>query len=220
MPIFKYLKVPPSLKEVAFQSLKEAILSDKLKKGEVYNEQALAKELGISKTPVREALLDLAAKGFVTFIPRRGVQVNALTEKDVTNLYKVRIALETAIMRSIAPAFSEEAMKKVDAIHKKGREAIRADDRLGYLRIDREFHLYLAGLTENRYMIASLENIRDLIDWMGFKALRRGERMEEVEQEHRQISRKLLERDPKGSELLMEEHIRITLRNVLERFNA
>lgn len=220
MPILKYLKVPPSLKEVAFQSIKEAILSDKLKRGKVYNEQALAKELGISKTPVREALLDLAVKGFVTFIPRKGVQVNALTEKDVKNLYEVRIALETAIMRSITPTFAEEAMKKVDAIHKKGKDAIKADDRLGYLRIDREFHLYLAGLTENRYMIASLGNIRDLIDWMGFKALTRGERMEEVEQEHEKITQKLMERDAKGSELLMEEHIRITLKNVLQRFNA
>lgn len=220
MPTLKNLRVPLSLKEMAFQSIKAAILSNKLEPGKIYNEQGLAKELGISKTPVREALLDLATKGFINPLPRRGVQVNVLTEKDIKDLYDVRIALETAIVRWIIPKLTEESLKKIEAIHKKERSAIKADDRLSYLRIDREFHLYLASLTENRYMATSLENIRDLIDWMGFKALTRQERMEEVEHEHEKVIEKLRKGDPKGAEHLMEEHIRITVKNVLQWLKA
>lgn len=215
MPIFKNIKVPPSLKEMAFQSIKTAILSKKLVLGKVYNEQGLAKELGISKTPVREALLDLSIKGFITFLPRRGVQLNILTEKDIRDLYEVRRALETAIVRCITPTLTEKDLKKIEEIHNKGREAIQNNDRFGYLRNDREFHLCLANLTHNRYMITSIENIRDLIDWMGFKVIVRFERMAEVEQEHAKLIEKLRERNTKEAEYWMEEHIRITEQNVL-----
>ena len=216
--LLKNLIVPPSLKEMAFESIKAAILSKKLEPGKVYNEQKLAKELGISKTPVREALLDLKAKGFITLLPRRGFQIKVLTEKDIKNLYEVRIALETAIVRSIIPKLTEAALKKIDTIHEKERAVIKADDRLRYLQIDRELHLCLAGITENQYMITSLENIRDLIDWMGFKALTWRERTKEVEQEHEKVIEKLREKDIEGAEHMMEEHIRITEKNVLERF--
>jgi len=220
MSTLKNLVVPPSLKQMAFNSIKTAILSKRLEPGKVYNEQTLAKELGISKTPVREALLDLTTKGFVTPLPRRGVQINVLTEKDISDLYEVRIALEIAIVRCVAPKLNEESLKEIEAIHKKEKEAIEADDRLSYLRIDREFHLCLASLTENCYMISSLENIRDLIDWMGFKALGRQERMKEVEQEHERIMEKLRKRDAEGAERLMEAHIRITMKNVLQQLEA
>ena len=220
MPTFKYLGVPLSLKEMAFQAIKNAILSKKLVPGKVYNERGLAKELGISKTPVREALLDLASKGFITFLPRRGVQINALTEKDIKDLYEVRIALETAILRHITPKLSKAELRKIEIIYQKEKGAIKGDDRLGYMRIDRGFHLYLARLTDNRYMITSLENIRDLIDWMVFKALTRSQRMEEVKREHERVIERLKERDTPGAIRMMEEHIRITEQNVLQWFKT
>jgi DNA-binding GntR family transcriptional regulator len=216
MPALDNIKVPPSLKEMAFQSIKAAILSQRLVPGNVYNEQGLAKELGISKTPVREALLDLSIKGFVTLLPRRGVRINVLTEKDISNLYEVRRALETAMMRCITPKLTEEDFRKIETIHHKGGEAIQSNDRVGYLQVDREFHLALANLTENRYMITSIENIRDLIDWMGFKALTRQGRMGEVQQEHQEVIENLRRRDSEGAGRFMEEHIRITEKNVLE----
>ena len=76
------MTVPPCLKETAFQSIMAAILPNKLEPGRIYNEQGFAKVLGISKTPVREALLDLATKGFMPLLPQRGDQANALTEEE------------------------------------------------------------------------------------------------------------------------------------------
>ena len=73
----------------------------------------------------------------------------------------------------------------------------------------------MASLSENQYMISALENVRDLIDWMGWKALLRKERMLEVYEEHGRIIQRLKERDTEGAVKMMEEHIRITKENVL-----
>lgn len=216
MSPLKNLKAPPSLKEMAFQSIKSAILAQKLFPGKIYNEKTLAEELGISKTPVREALLDLCHKGFVSFIQRRGIQINVLTKKDIKDLYEVRRALEVAIIRNVALNLTDEDLKKIEIIYGKGKEAIDTNDRLGYLRNDREFHNFLANLTENRYLISSIENIRDLVDWMGFKVLFRPELMSERQHEHLKIITKLRARDIAGSEHSMGAHIQITAQNVLE----
>ncbi len=215
MTSLKNLTVPPSLKELAFQAIKSAILTQKLLPGQIYNEQKLAKELGISKTPVREALLDLSHKGFVTFIQRRGIQVNILTKKETQDLYEARRALETAIIRTVIQKLTDEDLKQLEAIYEKGKEALETDDRLGYMRSDREFHLFLANLTENHYMIASIEEIRDLLDWMAFNALARPERMSEAQDEHGRIVMKLKERDIDGAESCVEEHIQLTMQKVL-----
>jgi DNA-binding GntR family transcriptional regulator len=220
MSPLKNLKTPPSLKEMAFEAIKDAILSNKLEPGRIYNEQGLAKQLGISKTPVREALLDLSARGFVRFLPRKGVMINVLTEEDIHDLYEFRNALETAIVRHITPLLTLNQMEEIERIHRKESEAIGRDDRRGYLRIDREFHLYLASLSRNRYMVTALENIRDLVDWMGSKALLRKERMMEVQDEHALIIERLRERDTEGAASMMERHIQITKENVLRNYQA
>lgn len=215
MPSLKNLKAPPSLKEMAFQSIKSAILSQKLLPGDTYNEQVLAKELGISKTPVREALLDLSHKGFVTFIQRKGVQINVLARKDIKDLYEVRRALETAAIGIVMQRLTDEDLQRIEVIYEKGNEAIKANDLSGYMRSDREFHISLVNLTENRYMIAAIENIRDLLDWMGLKALSRADLLK-IQQEHNRIIVGLRERNIDGAEQSVEDHIQLTMQKVLE----
>jgi DNA-binding GntR family transcriptional regulator len=217
MSVLKNIDIPSSLKTMALELIKEAILSQRLKPGEIYNEKRLAEELGISKTPVREALLELSAKGFIVFLPRRGVRVEKMTEKDIRDLYEVRRALEMAIIRCIVPKINKRMLDKINAIHKKGDKAFKDKDNLGYLRIDREFHFALSSLTENPFMVNSLENIRDLIDWMGARALVKQSRMSEVQKEHEDLIRKIGDKDLEGAVQMIEQHIRITEENVLEQ---
>ena len=89
-PALSNIDLPPSLKELAFQALKENILNHQLRPGSVYSEQAIAKKLGISKTPIHEALTDLEKRGFVKILPRKGFQVNRLTQKDVRDMFEFR----------------------------------------------------------------------------------------------------------------------------------
>jgi DNA-binding GntR family transcriptional regulator len=208
---------PPSLKDMALRVLKNAIMSDKLKPDKIYKIEELAKSLGISKTPVREALLDLASRGFVTFLPRRGVQVNALEEKDIRDLYEFRLAMETAVMRNITPTITVGAIDKLQAINDALKVLIGSDERVEYLKKDREWHLVLAELTENDYLISALERVRDLVDWMGIKALVQRERMMEVFNEHNRVLDMLRKGDAAGAATAMEGHIVITKDRVLSQ---
>jgi DNA-binding GntR family transcriptional regulator len=217
MAILDNLEVPPSLKEMAFRSIKLAIMSNKIEAGRLYTEQSFAKDVGISKTPVREALLDLANKGFIEILPRRGFQVKRLTKKDIQDIYNVRIALETMVVRSITSHMTPADFSHIETIREREKKAIKSYDRDGYMAIDRELHFYLAGITRNTYLINYLENIRDLVDWMGFKALGRPERMAEVEQEHERIISYLKKGEIKKAACSMEEHICVTMQNVLQR---
>ena len=211
-------EVPPSLKEMTWQALRDAILTNQLHPKKIYKIDELARGFGVSKTPVREALLDLAKQGFLTFLPRRGIQINSLDEKDIRDLYSFRIVMETAIIQNIAPTITEISMTQAEAINRSMKECIKNDDKIEYLRKDREIHLFLAELTGNKYLISALENIRDLIDWMGSRALFRKERMAEVFAEHDKIIQMLKKRtNGKEAMRLMEEHIVITMENVLNQ---
>ena len=210
-------ETPPSLKHMALQALKNAILTNRLQQEQIYKIDDLAKSLGISKTPVREALLDLAGKGFVTFLPRKGIQINSLDENDIRDLYEFRAAMETSVIRHITPTITEEFIAHVEAINNDAKKCIKNNDRIEYLKKDREFHLFLVELTENEYMISALENVRDLVDWMGIKALLRKERMMEVFVEHDKVIQMLKKRDVKRATQMMEEHIANTLEKVLNQ---
>jgi DNA-binding GntR family transcriptional regulator len=78
----------PSLKEMALATIKEAMFSKKLAPEVMYTEAALTNELGISRTPVREALIHLASRGLITYFPRKGFKIKLLTEKDAENLFE------------------------------------------------------------------------------------------------------------------------------------
>jgi len=216
MTILENIKEHPSLKQMAFRAIKEAIINNKLRPGEIYTEQKLAKELGVSKTPVREALLDLGLKGFVNYLPRKGFQISLLTEKEIHNLYVVRRALETAALQTGLSKLTAQDIIQIETIHEREEGAIKTNDRHAYMRIDRELHYNIAKLSENGYLINSLENIRDLVDWMGFMALSRQGRIVEAREEHHRIIEKIKDRDLDGAIQSMELHSQLTEQNVLQ----
>lgn len=209
------IKAPPSLRAMAYASIKEAIMTNILKPGLVYNEQGLGNELGMSKTPVHEALIDLSSRGFVTLRARRGVLINTLTTQDIIKLYSFRQVIESGIIRSIADKFKDTHLERLKVLHNRCLDASVFDGMVNYLKLERAFHDYMASLSQNEYMISALENVRDLIDWMGLKALTRTERMLEVNQEHEEVLTSIAERNFADAALSMEKHISITLKNVL-----
>jgi DNA-binding GntR family transcriptional regulator len=210
-----HLRPSPSLKDQAFESIREAILGGRLKPGILYKEQGIAGELGISKTPVREALLELAGRGFVTSFPRKGFEINSLTAKNIHDLFELRLVLETAVMRHITADISKEALKQLEAILARDRQAVRNDDQRQILQVNRELHSYLAALTGNEYLIRSLQNIQDLIEWLIAGTLRYRGRAGKAYSEHLNIFNMLKKRDVHGAAAAMTEHLSITEREIL-----
>ena len=124
--IFDQIETPPSLAEIAFQAIKQAIMRNELLPGNIYSEQAVAKEMGMSKTPVHQALLDLENKGFVTICPRRGFKVNILSASNIRDMFELRRALERTVVLKITPRLTADAIRELES--EKIQERLKAKE--------------------------------------------------------------------------------------------
>jgi DNA-binding GntR family transcriptional regulator len=216
MPNLKTLKQPLPLAKMAYESLRESILKGELAPGEIYNEKGLAKELGISRTPVREALLELSAQGFVTFIPRKGVKVNHYSRRDVEEIFELRMAIELAVMEKVAKLSSSCDLTKLEATLKEQQRAIEKKDYEGFLKADKEFHTTFSELAGNKRFVSILENIRDLYHMMARDALNDEQRWKEVVEEHKQVLQAAREGKASQAKKAMERHLKQSWSAVLK----
>jgi DNA-binding GntR family transcriptional regulator len=219
MPKLKSLSQPASLSKLAYNAILKSILSNNMTPDEVYNEIALARDLGISRTPVREALLELSVQGLVTFIPRKGIVVNRFTEKDVYEIFEIRRAIEAAAVEKIAsmsPAPDTSLLQKsID----RQNAAIPKKDLWMYMRADRDFHVTLSQLTGNRRLVAISENIRNMVHLMGTQALEAPGRAKEVLAEHKRILAAIKKREPQRAKEAIVDHLVKSENAVLVAFN-
>ncbi|MEW5721485.1 MAG: GntR family transcriptional regulator [Thermodesulfobacteriota bacterium] len=201
------LNQPASLPKIAYEALRESILAGTLRRGQVYNEIALAKDMGISRTPVREALLELAAQGLVTFLPRKGVKINHYSPGDIEEIFEVRKAIELAAVEKVAQASPPLDLGKAAAALENQKKAAEKKDFETLLKADREFHTALSELTNNRRFVIILENISDMIQLMGTLALTIEGRYREVLGEHEKVLEAVRDRRPQTARKAMDYHL-------------
>ena len=187
MPKFVAIKQPESLAKMAYEAIRQSILSGQWKIGELYNEKAIAADLGISRTPVREALLELASQDLIIFLPRRGLMINRFTRRDVDEIFEVRKAIELAAVEKIVKTSPPFDLFEIEESLLNQRKAVKQKDYLAFMEADRLFHTGISELTNNRRIIAILDNIQDMIHVMGAKALALEGRAIEVIEEHQTI---------------------------------
>ncbi len=207
MPKLAALKQPQSLAKMAYEAIRQSILSGQWKTGELYNEKAIAADLGISRTPVREALLELASQDIVIFLPRRGLMLNRFTRHDMDEIFELRKAIEMAAVEKIAKTSPPFDLFEVEESLLNQRKAVKQKDYFAFMEADRRFHTCFSELTNNRRMIAILENIRDMIHVMGVKALALEGRALEVIQEHQTIFKAVKKGDIKEARKAMAYHL-------------
>lgn len=198
---------PVPLAKMAYEALRNSILTSQLIPGEIYNEMTLAQELGISRTPVREGLLELSSQGLVTFLPRKGVMVNHYTRRDVEDVFELRKAIELAAIEKVAKTSPPCDLTEIEKTLVGQRKAIDSKDFLRFLQIDRTFHTTFCELTSNRRMVSIVENIRDIIHLMGGKALARGSRWDEVIAEHEKVFEEVRQGKPIMARKAMAYHL-------------
>lgn len=205
---------PESLKTIAYKALHRALISGELKPGTIYREKELAGMLNISRTPVREALLELSAKGMVSFLPRKGIQIARFELRDLNEAFELRKALERRAIQKIAREITKYQIKELYSEIDKQRKIVELKDSVGFLQCDRRFHSMLSEIAGNRRLASSLEGIRDLIELMASHALLAKGRTEEVLSEHEEIVAALAEKDPGQACEKMEIHLEITREKV------
>ena len=159
----KKLKIPSNLTTLAYSSIKEYILDGRLDENSRLTEEFLSTQLGISKSPIREALNRLETEGLIRIEPRRGAYLRRLTPGEVANLYDLREALEAHVTRTArtTPALLAELRQSL----KRQRALLKANDRTHYIEEDIHFHAELAQATGNQHLCAVLENIQNQI-WL------------------------------------------------------
>jgi DNA-binding GntR family transcriptional regulator len=208
-------EVPDSMVNRAYCDLREKAITYRFLPGERLNEAILAKELGVSRTPLREALNRLAAEGFLTFSPNLGFFRKALEVKEIFDLYEFRQQLEMAAVKLAVERATDEQLQKLEEfVHVSAEEVpTRTADEM--VALDEFFHTQLAKLTGNVEMQNSLENINARIQyvrWMDMNG-----RREETQFQHKEIVRKMRERDAKACVQLMSEHISHRLDQIIDK---
>lgn len=207
MPKFSTIEQPVSLAKMAYDSIRNAILAGHWNTGELYNEKAIAAELGISRTPVREALLELASQDLIIFLPRRGLMVNRFSRRDVDEIFELRKAIEVAAVEKIAAASPPLDFFQIEESLFMQRKTVKEKDYLAFMEADRLFHKSISELTNNTRMTAALDNLRDMIHIMGYKALSLEGRAHEVIVEHQAVFDALARGKTEKARLAMAYHL-------------
>jgi DNA-binding GntR family transcriptional regulator len=207
MPKFSTIQQPESLAKMAYESIRNSILSRQWKIGELYNEKAIAADLGISRTPVREALLELSSQDLIIFLPRRGLMVNRFNRRDVDEIFELRKAIELAAVEKITNASPPLDLFEIEESLLKQRKAAKEKNYLAFMEADRLFHTSFSELTNNRRLIAIVENLRDMIHLMGYKALSLEGRALVVIDEHQKIFEAVKKGRPDEARQTMAYHL-------------
>ena len=138
------------LRDVVFENLREAIVEGKLKPGQRLMEVQLAEQLGVSRTPVREAIRKLELEGLVVMLPRKGAYVANVSLKDVIDVLEIRASLEGLAASLAAERISDEDIKKLEAIVDEFKEGVSESDVESLLKKDVEFHECIFKATNNK----------------------------------------------------------------------
>lgn len=197
------------------------IIADPASQGTFVNEQQLATEVGVSRTPVREALLILASLGLVELLPKRGAYVPPLSGREITELLDLRATLERhAVDRALAAGLNPaEAMAAIlDRQHALSDGAAGEDvARLAeFIDLDRQFHQTLVDAAGSRLLSQTYGGLRERQVRVGIAALQRGQhRWTDVCTEHDAIVAALRTGDVTATHLAIDEHLHLTLATLL-----
>ena len=208
-----------SLEEKVYLSLEEQIISQKLRPGESVTEMKLSRELGVSRTPVREALQRLDREGLIKLVPNKGAVVLGISEKDLIDIYKIRMRLE-GLATSIAaekrdPEFCRELCDNVELtgfyMEKGDIEKVK--------NLDSQFHDIIYRSCESRMLGKTLSELHRYIASYRKLSLAVDGRIERSLSEHREIYDAIVRGDAAAADALTSEHVERALENLLKIMN-
>lgn len=195
------------LRDVVFNTLRQAILRGELKPGERLLEIHLADKLGVSRTPIREAIRKLELEGLVLMIPRRGAVVAEITEKSLRDVLEVRRALEELAVKLACEKIGQEEIEELKMAAREFEEALETGDVTVYAEADVKFHDIIYRTTDNQRLIQLLYNLREQMYRYRVEYLKREEVHETLLVEHNHIIEMIEKRDEKRAVEAVCAHI-------------
>lgn len=189
-----------SLREQVYDHLRQEMARGGLQLGSFLDLDALASQLGVSRTPLREALLQLAHEGFVTILPRRGFLLEALSAEDIRHFYEIIGALEASVLRSVGARLTPADLDQMRNLNDGMAEAVAAEDFDRYYRLNLAFHETYLRLSDNTRLKAQVASLKQrLYDWPRRRGFVKAWEEHSVKGEHTRFLDLLEARDLEGA---------------------
>jgi len=195
------------LRELVLEAIREAIINGSLAPRERLMEIQLAEELGVSRTPVREALRKLELEGFIVMVPRKGAYVADLSFKDIADVFEIRAALESLAAGLAAERITDEEIEEMERSLVEKGDAINHNDHEKLVEVDTRFHETMYKSSRNDRLVTIINNLREQIQRFRSTSLSFPGRMQKSLEEHRSILEAIESRDIQLAKQLAQEHI-------------
>lgn len=209
------------LRDVVFNTLRQAILKGELEPGERLMEIQLAERLGVSRTPIREAIRKLELEGLVLMIPRKGAEVAKISEKSVRDVLEVRRSLEELAVELACQRMDEEDIKKLEEAQAAFAEAITSGDAMAIAESDEHYHDVIYQGTKNDRLVQILYNLREQMYRYRLEYIKDEDKRQILVLEHDKILKNLKSRHVSEAKDTIRAHIdnqEITVsRNIKEK---
>lgn len=195
------------LRDVVFNTLRRAILRGELKPGERLMEIQLANKLGVSRTPIREAIRKLELEGLVLMIPRKGAEVAEITEKNLRDVLEVRCALEELAVQLACERIDKAKLQDLHAAAEHFCEILDSDDITAIGEADEAFHDVIFAATDNERLIQLLNNLREQMYRYRIEYLKKKECHPQLLEEHAAIIEAIEAHDKEKATQITTQHI-------------
>jgi DNA-binding GntR family transcriptional regulator len=208
-PLLPAFGVRRSLREEITATLRAAVISGELRPGVVYSAPSLATQFGVSATPVREAMLDLAKEGLIDTMRNKGFRVTELSEKDLDDLSELRALIEVPTVRRIAEAgVDAEVIERLRPLALAIGDAAATGDLITHVAADMQFHLELLALAGNPHLVETVRSLRSRSRIYGLRSLAERNALVPSAREHVELLDLIAAGDADATERLMDRHIR------------
>lgn len=196
-----------NLRERVLRALRAAIMSGELVPGEVYSAPSLAATFGVSATPVREAMLDLAKENLITVVPNKGFRVTVVDEEQLDQITAIRRLLEPPVVAQVAGLVPPEDFADLRRLAQEIVDGARAGNFVQYTDSDNEFHLRLLGYSGNQRLVDLVAELRGQTRLVGLASLLDRGQLVASAQEHLDLVDLMERRDVPAVEKFMVRHI-------------
>lgn len=195
------------LRDVVFNTLRQAILTGELKPGERLMEIHLANRLGVSRTPIREAIRKLELEGLVKMIPRRGAEVAQITEKSMNDVLEVRRAMDVLCVELACERISDEELEHLKKACTDFEQAVKTKDAKRIAQADVALHDIILHATGNMRLIQLVNNLSEQMYRYRFEYIKDFSQHERLVEEHRIIYESLVQKDKETASQAAKTHI-------------
>lgn len=207
------------LRDVVFNTLRTAIITGEFAPGERLMEISLAERLGVSRTPVREAIRKLELEGLVVMIPRRGAEVARITEAGLKEVLEVRCALEELAVELACRRKDEEGLQQLKTAHQEFVKAVRKGDTLEITNQDEAFHKCIFDMSRNKRLLQMVNNLKEQMFRYRMEYVKERNYHEELIREHEQLFQAIREGDETTAKEIMKHHIQNQEKMILSQIH-